>query len=439
MRSQPCRHFLAVVITIAVLFHPAISTAQAPSKASPTRSPANKSTPASKAAPAAKPGMMSFPLGTATPSELCGACHKAIYREFSEGFGADLQYGEILYESPEGKKIIGMPGKTSMPTLHALAGTDPFPMHARTIEEDGRSCNVCHFPQPFEIPDMNTIEIPKPKGRPKEQEASGLTCASCHLTPDGKIRGPYDVKAPHETVKDPKIQTAAMCANCHSLGTRVAGKQTQTFLEWREDFNKPGLGRQHCQDCHMFRTQRKIAEDFPVPVRAVARHLWTGGHSPQRVRTALSMVVVQAETGQPRLDFHVINVGAGHSVPTGSNRRAVYLRTEVLGPNDTVVATEEWMFAPWFQNRPDDRKYLEEDKKALDPLAAAQADAQGPHEPPIRAGEERILSWTPKLPTGDYSVRARLIYDLNRYNNPNYAGDQTEIYRASLSIKIAEE
>ncbi len=188
----------------------------------------------------------------------------------------------------------------------------------------------------------------------------------------------------------------------------------------------------------MFRTQRKIAEDFDVPVRAVARHLWTGGHSPQRVRTALSMVIVQAEGGKPRLDFHVINVGAGHSVPTGSNRRAVYLRTEVLGPNDTVVASEEWMFAPWFQGRPDDRKYLEEDKKAPDSIAAAQADAQGPHETPIRAGEERILSWTPKLPVGDYTVRARLIYDLNRYNDPKYTGDQTEIYRASLAIQIAE-
>lgn len=188
----------------------------------------------------------------------------------------------------------------------------------------------------------------------------------------------------------------------------------------------------------MPKTQRKMAEDFDVPIRAVARHLWTGGHSPQRVRTALSMVIVQAEAGLPRLDLHVINVGAGHSVPTGSNRRAVYLRTEIHGPADTVVASEEWMFAPWFQNRPDDRKYVEEEKKGPDALAAMQADAQGPHEAPIRAGEERIISWTPKLGVGDYTVRARLIYDLNRYNDPKHTGDQTEIYQASLAIKIAK-
>ncbi len=433
MGRQHVRHLLSVALTLVVLSVPPMSTAQAP-KTGPT----SKSPQVTKAAHAVKSAMLQFPQGTATPSELCGACHKAIYREYAEGFGADLQYGEILYESPEGKKVIGMPAKTSIPTLHALAGTDPFPMHARTIEEGGRSCNVCHFPEPFEIPDINKAAIAKPKGRPKTQEVGGLTCASCHLTPQGKIRGPYDVKAPHETVKDPKIQTAAMCASCHSEGKRVVGKQTQTFLEWREDFNKPGLGRQHCQDCHMFRTQRKIAEDFDVPVRAVARHLWTGGHSPQRVRTALSLVIVQAEAGQPRLDVHVINVGAGHSVPTGSNRRAVHLRTEVLGPDDKIVASEEWMFAPWFSTRPDDRKYLEEDKTSADPLAFSQADAQGPHEAPIRAGEERILGWTPKLPAGDYTVRARLIYDLNRYNDPKFTGDQTEIYRASLAIKIAE-
>jgi nitrate/TMAO reductase-like tetraheme cytochrome c subunit len=438
MRGRPYAPFLALALTLLVLFVPSMSTPQTPSKATPGPSPAKNSRAPSKATELVKPAMLQFPQGTATPSEFCGACHKAIYREYAQGFGADLQYGEILYESPEGKKIIGMPAKASMPTLHALAGTDAFPMHARTIEEGGRSCNVCHFPQPFEIPDINKAEIARPKGRPKEQEAGGLTCASCHLTPDGKIRGPYDVKAPHETVKDPRIQTAAMCASCHSDGKRVVGKQTQTFLEWRDDFNKPGLGRQHCQDCHMFRTQRKIAEDFDVPVRAVARHLWTGGHSPQRVRTALSMVIVQADADQPRLDFHVINVGAGHSVPTGSNRRAVYLRAEVLGPDEIVIAAANWMFAPWFQNRPDDRKYLEADKKAPNALAAAQADAQGPHETPIRAGEERILPWTPTLPLGDYTVRARLIYDLNRYNDPSFTGDQTEIYQVSLAVKIAK-
>jgi hypothetical protein len=57
------------------------------------------------------------------------------------------------------------------------------------------------------------------------------------------------------------------------------------------------------------------------------------------------------------------------------------------------------------------------------------ADEKGPHETIIRAGEERILAWVPKLKTGEYEVRASLIYDLNRYNDPNFEGHQTTIFR----------
>ncbi len=380
-----------------------------------------------------------FPAGTATPSELCGACHRAIYREFATGFGADLKYPGIVYQSAKEKPLTLPANVSATGTAHALSGLDPFPIHAREVEEAGRSCNVCHFPEPFEIPDMENREVPRPKPRSKSQETVGLTCASCHLTPDEKIRGPYDVKAPHQTAADPKIQTAAMCAYCHAFGKRVVGKQTQTFLEWREDFNKPGLGRQHCQDCHMSRTLRKTAEDFDVPVRAVARHLWTGGHSTQRLGTALSLVIAQVTEKARGMEFHVINIGAGHSVPTGSNRRAIYLTVNIKNKAGQVVANREWMFAPWYGDRPDDRAFLEEDKKRPDAFQAMQADAQGPHEAPVRAGEERVLAWVPKLKAGSYTIEATLIYDLNRYNERSFTGDQTEIDRTSLSFNVKEK
>jgi hypothetical protein len=415
----------------------AVSWAQIPGGGEAAQSPgqADPAGPPGKATQEAL-GPSEFPLGTATPSDFCGACHQAIYREFATGFGSDLAYTAIVYQSAAGP-LLTLPANVSgTPTLHALAGVDPFPVHARTIEEEGRSCNVCHFPQAFEIPDIGKPEITKPTARAKQQELGGLTCASCHLTPDGRIRGPYEVSAPHSTVADARMQTSAMCAYCHAMGKRVVGKQKQTFLEWREDFNKPGLGRQQCQDCHMPRTSRKVAEEFDVPVRAVARHLWTGGHSSQRLRTALNLVIVQDEAGQSRLEFHVINIGAGHSVPTGSNRRAVYLKVRVIDGNGKEVATQEWMFAPWYGDRPDDRAFLEVDKWRPDAVAATQADAQRPHEPPIHAGEERILSWVPQVAPGDYNVRASLVYDLNRYNERTFAGDQSEVYHASLSISV---
>src|SRR5262249_42936416 len=94
-----------------------------------------------------------------------------------------------------------------------------------------------------------------------------------------------------------------------------------------------------------------------------------------------------------RIRIHVRNVGAGHSVPTGSNRRAIYLKVDVLDQGGTSVASPEWMFAPNFADRPDDKAFVQADKTGPETVAATQADAQGPHEPPVRAGEDRVLTW----------------------------------------------
>lgn len=57
-------------------------------------------------------GATDFPAGTATPSELCGACHRAIYREFATGFGADLKYPGIVYQSGQ-EKALTLPANVS--------------------------------------------------------------------------------------------------------------------------------------------------------------------------------------------------------------------------------------------------------------------------------------------------------------------------------------
>lgn len=188
----------------------------------------------------------------------------------------------------------------------------------------------------------------------------------------------------------------------------------------------------------MPRTNRKLAEEYNVPDRVAARHLWTGGRSLQRLQSALNLVAVQPDKGVPKLDFHVINIGAGHSVPTGSSRRAVYLKVEVLNSGGKVVAGTSWMFAPWYGSRPDDKAFVEEDRRLPDARAAMQADAQGPHESSIRAGEERILSWSPRLKPGKYTVKARLVYDLNRYNEQAVTGDQTLFKTTSLPVSVAK-
>lgn len=184
----------------------------------------------------------------------------------------------------------------------------------------------------------------------------------------------------------------------------------------------------------MPRTIRKVAEGYDVPARAVARHLWTGGHSTKRVAGAVNLAIVQPAASKGAFEFHVINVGAGHSVPTGSNRRAVYLQAQAVDKSGKVLAQKEWMFAPWYADRPDDKKFLGSDKSLPDAVSAMQADAQGPHEAPIRAGEDRVITWETGLKDGEYTVKARLVYDLNRYNDADYQDDRTVFQDVSLSF-----
>ena len=372
-----------------------------------------------------------FPQGTGTPSAECGECHQAIYREYAYGFGTD-----VAYKSPK-EELLSLSGRvlTAGPA-HSVSGTRPEPTHGQDIKTKHTSCSVCHYPEPFDLPDSDKPHIKQSEEPPGAKKALGITCASCHLTPDGKIRGPYGAEAPHATVKEPRIKTADMCAHCHSAGKRVVAKQFQTFLEWCDDFHKPELGSQQCQDCHMARTLRKTAEDEDVPMRQVARHLWTGGHSPQGISSALSVAIVADKQSTSALRFHLINIGAGHSVPTGSNRRAIYLKADVVDGKGTVVAKRDWMFAPWYGDRPDDKAFLEEDKKRPDAVLATKADEQGPHETIIRAGEERVLTWDPKLRPGGYKVRASLIYDLNRYGDPKFEGDRTTIFQKTLPLTV---
>ncbi|GFO55366.1 hypothetical protein GMSM_23730 [Geomonas sp. Red276] len=370
---------------------------------------------------------LTFPQGSATPSETCGECHGAIYREYLLGVGSDTH---SAHARGKDGSAIALPAKvSSSPTAHATALTE-----SRGVNVKDFHCSSCHFPDPFDLKNGGA----NPKVEPKTAAGAngGLTCASCHLTPEGSIRASHAVKAPHRTVVESALQSSTMCGHCHGYAApekRVVGKMFQTFLEWQEDYYKTGLGKQQCQDCHMPRTLRKTAEDFDVPPRAVARHLWTGAHSRQRHLGSLSLTVIQPDAAKRLLNFEVANVGAAHSIPTGEPSRAVFLRVEVLDKKGAGKARKEWMFAPSYGDRPDDKAFVEEDKKHSND-AAARADAQGPHESSLRAGEERVLSWEPALPPGDYTVKAELLYTIDRFQEKPLKEGESEITSATLAI-----
>src|SRR5215472_14575867 len=74
----------AAVLSAADLFH--------------TLVPGRRQAVSAKKDPAAE-ATITFPFGTATPSEFCGDCHGAVYFEHAFGFAADLKWKPIIYKS----------------------------------------------------------------------------------------------------------------------------------------------------------------------------------------------------------------------------------------------------------------------------------------------------------------------------------------------------
>ncbi|MBJ6799784.1 hypothetical protein [Geomonas propionica] len=364
---------------------------------------------------------VTFPKGAATPSETCGECHQALFEEYALGVGSDNHSANRSIPA----------AVSSAATAHATSKFTPLASGG-----DVEWCRSCHFAGSFNIPGKN--EVGKQLPNAVNAGEISITCATCHLTPEGKVRGIHKTgNAPHASVVEPALRTSAVCAHCHvdTKDTRIVGGQYQTYLEWRDDFKKPGLGAQECQDCHMPRTLRKVAEDSSGAPVAVGRHLWTGGHSTQRLGGSLSLSIIQREKEKANLSFSVTNIGAGHSVPTGPNARGVYLSVDVLDRQGVSRARKDWLFAPNFSARPDDKAFLEQDKKlsGYEGYAQTRADAQGVHEAPVRAGEARLLNWDPALAPGLYTVKAKLRYTTDRFKAP-VADDEKEMGSAALLI-----
>ena len=59
-----------------------------------------------------------FPQGTATPSETCGNCHKAIYNEFAHGFGADIHFKDMTLKSAAENKLNLPAGVSGLSLIH---------------------------------------------------------------------------------------------------------------------------------------------------------------------------------------------------------------------------------------------------------------------------------------------------------------------------------
>lgn len=194
-------------------------------------------------------------------------------------------------------------------------------VYGQLLEMDATSatlCATCHTPLSEQIPQLE--QGGKYQQNPAfdaQLQHAGLVCAGCHVRAHqrfGPPRRPELPPLPSGTVlahggytESVAFQRAEFCKSCHQFNPgdfALNGKLIEnTYEEWRHSpYAQEGI---QCQTCHM-------------PDR---RHLWRGIHDAEMVTQAMAVTITpKASTYLPgdqlQAEITVINVGAGHYLPT---------------------------------------------------------------------------------------------------------------------------
>lgn len=295
---------------------------------------------------------------TSLSAAACGACHTAIYREWS----------------------------TSM---HAHAWNDPYFQADYRSEGAKQICLNCHTPlarqQAFRVLGFHggdrwdPVLAPNPRFEPVLQR-QGVSCAACHLR-HGVIYGPFArVDAPHPVARWNNDNEA--CIRCHVVNnthwdafyrlppcgtvTEIKAARERFALHQRDvdtalhipppaapavsqvDGYGAGVAASaaaalNCVQCHMPQVERPLVRGGPV--RLGRRHLWRGGHDPRMVAAALRIAFAAAPSpGSERRRYvlTITDVGAEHDVPTGVPDRHLTVALRVLDAAGGVLRSRAY-------------------------------------------------------------------------------------------------
>ncbi len=263
----------------------------------------------------------------------CAACHREFYEEW----------------------------KT---TIHSRAWVDPYFQVDWKFDGAQQICKNCHIPldrqQEQKVLGFRDTEKLKPMLADNPDfdpglQHEGVTCAACHLK-DGKILGPYgDTQAPHPVKK--LADNNEICLRCHV----VQGASWDTFYrfppcgtaaeieagegQWRGrsgEMTVRNASELGCVQCHMPVVERPLVEGGRA--RMTRRHLWRGGHDPERVRQGLDIHFTEARAdaaGRRAFSLSLTNIGAAHYLPTGTPDRHLSVQLRLLDRDGHVLEEEE--------------------------------------------------------------------------------------------------
>jgi nitrate/TMAO reductase-like tetraheme cytochrome c subunit len=180
-------------------------------------------------------------------------------------------------------------------------------------------CIPCHAPVPiFEVGPGERVFARR------ENREAGIDCISCHLRPDGTVAGKRGLSpdAPCRPVVEKVLSAAQFCAGCHN--------QHWTVDEWA---GSKWFGRSSCNDCHMPKVDRPVADGGPIR-EGVSTHLFEGGHYLWMLKKAASL---GAEVEDGVLRVRVTNSGAGHKMPTDARHRSFNLLVTTYDEEGAII------------------------------------------------------------------------------------------------------
>ncbi|MBI3827994.1 MAG: hypothetical protein HY291_00660 [Planctomycetes bacterium] len=263
---------------------------------------------------------------------------------------------------------------------HATSWTEAI-FRSYSINYTKAECLSCHAPQPM-------LEVGLNSSEPKLREANrpdGVDCLTCHVK-NGRTFGTLGSKAACGGTLEPELKTSQACYHCHATHN--------LFKEYlASDYPKRGIS---CQDCHMEKVRRQVADLGPL--RDTRKHTFhNGGHDVEGLKKSLKL---EAAVKDGKLTVTVTNIGAAHGVPGEINNRIVRLEISVQVKKGTRV----------------------EDGKTVDDMDETQAHEAIFQAPPrlardkipstqIMPGVPRVLEYPLTVPHG--KVFATLTYKLD--------------------------
>jgi len=242
-------------------------------------------------------------------AEVCGSCHRAIHEAWNRSAHATAAESRLFLAA------LGLAERDFGEQAHPL-------------------CLPCHSPLGVHLRDF---------GLKQKVSREGVTCDWCHSVREVRFRGPNPAavvefslvktgprkgaRAVVHGTRYAEVHTGSgICAPCHQYRNAAGLDLLTTFQEWRA--SRYGRQKRHCQSCHM----NRVAGDVVDPrIQAVAGaqinlHEMPGSRSVNQLNQAVRTVLAARRSADSvEVEIELANVGAGHSMPTGSPMRELIL------------------------------------------------------------------------------------------------------------------